>query len=374
MNVQQQKKRNPVEKKKTLPQRDSIKLAILHQEQKVSGYELVKRYGKDIPERTIYRHAKRSLDKPFVDRRHKNIGRPKKLTCRMERTLLRTLTKLRKDGASFTAGRILEESGLECYGINSRDVCRCLRKNKYRYLQSRKKGLLSANDKKLRVAWAKENVRKPLSHWQKDVCFYLDGVGFAHKSNPAGEARAVSSMTWRKPDEGLEITTKGRKEGSGGKMANFFVAVSYNKGVVMCHRHEWRINGANFSNMIKEEFPKAFRKCDFPESRTFLMDGCPKQNAAVCKNTWERKKYKLVKIPVRSPDLNIIENLFHLIRKRLRDDAKNQNITQESYDEFVARIEKTFAEFPVGTINNLINSIPKRLRMVIKKKGIRTKY
>ena len=311
----------------------------------------------------------------LIDRRRRNPGRPKKLNKRMERVIIRTLKRLRKDGAAFTAGRILEESGLAQYGINTRDVRGCLRKNKYRYLQSRKKGLLSENDKKLRVAWAREYSKKPLSYWQSDIGFYLDGVGFAHKPNPAGEARAVTSMTWRRPDEGLKITTKGRKEGSGGKVANFFVAVSYDKGVVMCHRHEWRINGTNFSNLIRQEFPKAFEKSNAPKDRrTFLMDGCPKQNAAICRDTWQSKNYELLKIPVRSPDLNIIENLFHLIRIRLREDAKQQNITKETYDEFVARVEKTFADFPVATINNLIDSMPKRLKMVIEKQGLRTKY
>eukprot|EP00794_Sanderia_malayensis_P019367 gene19367-21287_t len=160
--------------------------------------------------------------------------------------------------------------------------------------RSRKKGLLSANDKKLRVTWAKENIGKSLTYWQDDVAFYLDGVGLAHKSNPAGEARAVSSMIWRRHDEGLKVTTKGRKEGSGGKVAKFFVAISHNKGVVMCYHHEWTVTGKNFFKLIREEFPKAFDKCGAGENNcTFLMDGCPKQNAALCRNTWESKNYRL---------------------------------------------------------------------------------
>ena len=373
MNVKNAKKRY-----QKISTRDSIKLAVLHQEQGVSVPDLIKRFAKlKASPRSICRHAKKPLDQPTlsIDARHNNPGRPKKLTARIERVILRALVQLRAEGAAFTAGRILEQTNLHLEGVNKRDICRCLRRNNYRYLQSRKKGLLSAKDKKLRVTWAKQNVGKPLSYWRKEVSFYLDGVGFSHKKNPAGEARAVTSMTWRRPDEGLQITTKGRKEGSGGKVAKFFVAVAYGKGVVMCHHHEWTINGKNFSKLIKEEFPKAFNECGAPKgNRRFLMDGCPKQNAALCRNTWESKNYALVKIPVRSPDLNIIENFFHLVRKRLADDAKRQNITRESYEEFIERVENTFKDFPVQTINNLIDSIPKRLQLVIRKRGIRTKY
>ena len=337
----------------------------------------MKRFGKDIPERTIYRHAKKSLDQPdnSIDRRHKNPGRPKKVDARRERIIVRSLKKLRNESVAFTAGRILEESNLAEEGINTRDVQRCLRKNNYRYLQSRKKGLLSATNKKVRVAWARKNVRKPLSYWRNKVKFYLDGIGFAHKSNPAGEARAVSSMAWRQPDEGLQFTTKGRKEGSGGKVVNFFVAIAYNKGVVMCHQHDWRINGKNFTKFIKTEFPKAFDKCEAKKGdRMFLMDGCPKQNAAPCKKAWQLLKYDIQKIPVRSPDLNVIENFFHLVRRKLRDDAKALNITREKYAAFVTRVTNTIENMPVETINNLIDSMPKRCKLVIERKGIRTKY
>eukprot|EP00794_Sanderia_malayensis_P019364 gene19364-21284_t len=178
-----------------------------------------------------------------------------------------------------------QEQGESCYELVKRFG---------KHIPSRKKGLLSANDKKLRVTWAKENIGKSLTYWQDDVAFYLDGVGLAHKSNPAGEARAVSSMIWRRHDEGLKVTTKGRKEGSGGKVAKFFVAISHNKGVVMCYHHEWTVTGKNFFKLIREEFPKAFDKCGAGENNcTFLMDGCPKQNAALCRNTWESKNYRL---------------------------------------------------------------------------------
>ena len=86
--------------------------------------------------------------------------------------------------------------------------------------------------------------------------------------------------------------------------------------------------------MIQQKFPKAFEKSNAPKNqRIFLKDG----NAAVRRNTWERKNYELLKIPVRSLNLNIIENLSHFIRKRLRQDAKEQKLTQETLFFFEGR-------------------------------------
>ena len=63
----------------------------------------------------------------------------------------------------------------------------------------------------------------------ESVSLYFDGVGFTQKINPAEEAQSTPTMAWREPQEGLSRTTKGKmkKEGSGGRMAHFFVAIAY---------------------------------------------------------------------------------------------------------------------------------------------------
>ena len=364
------------QKYKKMDMQTSMKLRILHQECRLSAYKLVKRYRKLYAERTIYRHAKKPVDEvtPF-DRRTQNKGRPRKLSMRMERIIIRTIARIRRDRTEFSSKKIQEVAGLG-WDVTSRDIRRCLNKHGYKYCQSRKKGLLSDKDKTIRTKYAREHLKLSPEFWTSDLGFYLDGVGFAFKPNPAGEARIVSSMTWRRPNEGVAITTKGRKEGSGGKMANFFVGISYRTGVVMCHHHDWKITGANFAtHIVNEQFPAAFQKSGSAPPHRFLQDGCPKQNAKVSREAWERKNYIMVKIPARSPDLNPIENFFHLVRKKLKADAIEQNITKEKYTEFVQRISKTMSEgIPIETINNLISSMPKRLALVVKNKGLRTKY
>ena len=61
--------------------------------------------------------------------------------------------------------------------------------------------------------------------------FYLDGVSFYYKRNPAGQAKAPQGPIWRTKKECLAegCTAKGKKEGSGGRVFKLFVAISYNK-------------------------------------------------------------------------------------------------------------------------------------------------
>ena len=102
--------------------------------------------------------------------------------------------------------------------------------------------------------------------------FYFDGVGFAHKSNSHSEARSTDTMAWRKSNEELSRSAKGKKEGSGGNMANVFVAISYDKGVVLCKHYPWTITGERFASFVKCCFPPTFVKCgNEPQGSLFLQ-------------------------------------------------------------------------------------------------------
>lgn len=80
-------------------------------------------------------------------------------------------------------------------------------------------------------------------------------------------------------------------------------------------------------------------------------------------------------IPPRSPDMNPIENIFHLVKRKLNSDAIENNITHEGFKEFSDRVKKTMTNFPTNIIDNTtIDSMDKRISLIIKSKGQRIKY
>ena len=78
----------------------------------------------------------------------------------------------------------------------------------------------------------------------------------------------------------------------------------------------------------------------------------------------------LLSIPPRSPDINPIENLFHLVRKELDRQAIAENKVYETYNEFA----NTFKSFPTQTVDNIIESMDKRMSSIISRKGQRINY
>jgi hypothetical protein len=74
--------------------------------------------------------------------------------------------------------------------------------------------------------------------------------------------------------------------------------------------------------------------------------------------------------PSQSPDLNIIENMWHTIKIRLQSqitDVKNRT-------QLVAKMKKIWISLPQHYIRSLYATIPKRLGQVIRSKGHATKY
>ena len=205
---------------------------------------------------------------------------------------------------------------------------------------------------------------------------YYVGVTFYHKQHPLEDVIAPKSLIWRKRGEGLYMTAKGKKVGNNGLGAKFFVAISYNKGVVLCEQWDSneKFNGANYNKFIKEKWEEALRKSNNSKNKLVLQDGCPVQNSKKANLAYDNIGYNPFSIPPRSPDLNPIENMFHLVRVELAAQAERNNITTESFEQFSLRVKGNIGKTSFDVIDKTIESMPKRIQAVFRSKGIRTKY
>ena len=327
---------------------------------------------------SVYRIWNEKFKKDF-EQKQKNErcgGRLEKLTLRQKRSVLRNINILREEDSNFTSKKLLLNSEINPKDISSRTLRRFLNKNGYHYLQARKKGILSKTDIRKRYNFAKI-MKKDYSSdvWTKQIAFYLDGVSFTHKTNPADEAKAPKGRIWRKPNEGMDrgCTAKGSHEGSGGKLVKMMVAISHGAGVVLCDQYN-KLDGPYFKDLVLREFPQMFKKARKGRSRLWLQDGDPSQNSAAAKTAMRSIRAKLLSIPARSPDLNPIENLFHLVKNQLNNDAIVQNIKKENFQEFSARIQSTILNFDNIVIDKIIESMSNRVELVVNRKGKRIRY
>ena len=111
-------------------------------------------------------------------------------------------------------------------------------------------------------------------------------------------------------------------------------AIAYGKGVVSCDQYFHRLKGENFADYVRLHFPQIFPDSANPIAKRFVQDGDPVQNSAAARRAFQEVGAVTFAIPPRSPDLNPIENLFHLVSKQPREDAIDKQITSETYTIF----------------------------------------
>ena len=89
-----------------VPKETSIYMRYLFQDKGLRGNELLKRFPK-YSKATIYRHTTQPIDEvTSFDKRKHNKGRPRKLSIREERNIMRHLRICRTTVRSFSASRL----------------------------------------------------------------------------------------------------------------------------------------------------------------------------------------------------------------------------------------------------------------------------
>ena len=245
----------------------------------------VLRFVKEHSKSNIYLHAKEPMHTVQNDRRLENKGRPRLLTEREKRNLIQGIHALRRSVGSFSICRLKLEAKIDKQ-ISDYTVRRLLNRERYKYKQSRKKGLVSQNDLKLRLQFARK-VKRLFQDtvWTDGISFYLDGTSFSHKKNPCDQARSTKSMTWKKRKERLSLnrTARAAKVGCRGKMAHFIVAIAYNRRVVLCEQYHEPFTWVMHCKLYKDSLWRYIFK--YAESK-------PQTISTVCWSTPELQKSK----------------------------------------------------------------------------------
>lgn len=107
---------------------------------------------------------------------------------------------------------------------------------------------------------------------------------------------------------------------------------------------------------------------NMPVHYIFQHDNDPKHTSRLVKRWLLDENIDVLDWPPQSPDLNPIENLWAIVKRDLKGK------TPKNTDELFQLVKQSWENISVGTCQNLINSLPRRLTNVVKNKGYPTKY
>ncbi len=128
------------------------------------------------------------------------------------------------------------------------------------------------------------------------------------------------------------------------------------------------VNAAIYQEILEHFMLPSADKLYGDADLIFQQDLAPAHTAKGTKSWFNDHGVTVLDWPANSPDLNPIENLWGIVKRKMRDTRPN------NADELKATVKETWASIPPQQCHKLITSMPRRIEAVIKAKGAPTKY
>ncbi len=220
------------------------------------------------------------------------------------------------------------------------------------------KPLLNQRQRQKRLTWAVEKKNWTVAQWSK--------VLFSDESKFCISFGNQGPRVWRKSGEAhnpccLKSSVKFPQS------VVIWAAMSSAGVGPLCFLKS-TVNAAIYQEILEHfmlpSADKLYGDADF----IFQQDLAPAHTAKGTKSWFNDHGVTVLDWPANSPDLNPIENLWGIVKRKMRDTRPN------NADDLKATVKETWASIPPQQCHKLITSMPRRIEAVIKAKGAPTKY
>lgn len=280
----------------------------------------------------------------------KPSGRPKKLTGRDERVIMR---KLKKD--SFVTARQVqtEFNAWSCDKTVCEKTVRRLFKKKGQHGRSAaKKILLNAKTRIARLAWCRQKKHLSLDDWSSFV--FSDECRFKLRSD---------GRVWVWREKGQRYSPKKIVSLSNDRRSvHLWGAISYN-GTLSLLKAPERAKSRDYIKLMETAGIQNLRSVGL----TFIDDNAPIHRSREVTNWKEENGVSILEWPAHSPELNPIENVWAYIKRQLQ-------CMKVRFEDLERTIYEIWSQIPTSYIRKLYRSMPNRVSQCCRNKGLPIKY
>lgn len=289
------------------------------------------------------------------------VGRPHKLDDRLKRLLARKV----QIGQILTATQLVQEAlTVHSITISRYTAQKLLHEQGLKARRTIRRPLLTREHKRRRLEFATAHADWTVEDWKR-VIFSDETIITARPGN-------TRSFVWTKTANGLDprliVPTV---QGGGPKIMTWACITKH--GFHDMVLHEDTVNAERYIDTLREYLLPVIQTY-FPRQRyIFQQDGASVHTAHAVTEFFETENVPLLEWPPCSPDLNIIENVWHYLKLKLKK-LRAANTRDELWDHVLLAMHSMWEAEMTEMINNLYESMPRRMTAVIAARGGNTKY
>lgn len=304
---------------------------------------------------TVSKINNRYGDKHNFDEKKPRSGRPRKLSDRDVRRALYLLSTRQAKNAT-------DLQRAEFPHVTVDTVRKALRRTGLKAYARRDVPLITKRQERLRVDWAEKHCYWTAEDWRAVI--FSDESKFNLFGSDGRE------WCWRKPGEALDPKyTKKKVKHGGGHIMVWGCITSH--GVGRLHRIDGIMDRFQYVDILTSDLLGTLSDHNLDHhSIYFQQDGDSKHRSGHTKGFLELENIDLLPWAPSSPDMNCIENCWDHVNRMVRA----RDPLPSNLDELWEALQEEWYGIGQEYIDNLYNSMPNRVRELLKAKGQATRY
>ncbi len=322
--------------------------------------KIVEQYQKGVSQRKIAKSLKLSSSTVHnIIQRFRESGTISVRKGQGRKTILdaRGLRALRRHCITYRNATVMEittwaqEYFQKTLSVNT--IHRAIHRCRLKLYRSKKKPYLNMIQKRRRFLWAKAHLKWTVAKWKTvlwsdeskfEVLFGKLGRNVIRtkedKDNPSCYQRSVqkpaSLMVW-------------------GCMSAC--------GMGSLHIWKGTINAERYIQVLEQHMLPSRRRLFQGRPCIFQHDNARPHTASITTSWLRRRRIRVLKWPACSPDLSPIENIWRIIKRKMRQRRP------KTVEQLEACIRQEWDNIPIPKLEQLVSSVPRRLQTVIKRRG-----